>query len=156
MSFSASVDLSGLEAFIDEQAAAVESAIRPAAQAGAQVLYDAVMRNVASIGRVTGNLQRSIYQAYSADNSSDFVSTYHISWNKRKAPHGHLVEYGHLQRYEITYDPATKRFTTHKDRPLAEPKHVAAKPFVRPAQALMPAAIEAAKAELYRRLDKKP
>ncbi|TAK84514.1 MAG: HK97 gp10 family phage protein [Aquabacterium sp.] len=155
MSFSAEVDLSDLEAFIDQQADAVEASIRPAAQAGAQVLYEAVVRNVASIGRVTGNLQRSIYQVFSEDKSNDFLATYHVSWNARKAPHGHLVEYGHLQRYEITYDPVTRRFTTHKDRPLAEPKHVAAHPFIRPAQAAMPAAIAAAKAELYRRLDTK-
>ena len=152
MSMSATVNLADFDAMIDGMASEVAAALRPAAQAGAQVLYDAVLTNVRSLHKVTGNLERSIYQAFSADNSGPLLATYHISWNARKAPHGHLVEYGHLQRYEITYDPKTKRFTTHKDRPLPVPKHVAAHPFVRPAVSRMPAAVDAATNELYRRL----
>jgi len=138
MTFKITIDASQLG--MAELVADAEAAARPAAQAGAQVLYDAVRRNVNGIKRHTGNLSRSIYQAFSRDQSSQGKATYHISWNAKKAPHGHLVEWGHLQRYEVTYDPLTRRFTTHKTRPLATPKLVAARPFVRPAMAQMPQA----------------
>ena len=154
-SFSIKADTSGLERWLDELGDAAEKAARPAAQAAAQVLYDEVKRNVGRIKRKTGNLERSIYQVFSASKSDQGKATYHVSWNARKAPHGHLVEFGHLQRYEVSFDPNTKRFTTHKDRPLAAPKLVAARPFLRPAMAKFPQALEAAKAELFRRLDDK-
>jgi len=141
--FALKLNTDELLAGIDADAAAVEAATRPAAQAGAQVLYEAVQRNVAGIRRHSGNLARSIYQAYSKNNSGQGHATYHISWNAKKAPHGHLVEFGHLMRYEVTYDPQTRRFTTHKDRPLPAPKQVAARPFVRPAISAMPQAQDA-------------
>lgn len=150
--FEVTIDLRAFDAQIDNFAQRADAAARPAAQAMAQVLYDEVRRNVSRIKRHTGKLASSIYQAYSQDNSGVGRATYHVSWNARKAPHGHLVEFGHLQRYEVTYDPATKRFTTHRDRPLAQPKHVAAKPFVRPAIAKMDAARAAGRAEFLRRL----
>lgn len=154
-SFTIKVDTSAAERFLDELGDEAEAAARPAAQAAAQVLYDDVVNNVSRIRRKSGNLRRSIYQAYSRSESGDGFAVYHISWNASKAPHGHLVEYGHLQRYEVTFDPNTQRFTTHKDRPLPEPKQVAARPFVRPAIAKFNQAMEAAKAELMRRFDKK-
>jgi len=61
---------------------------------------------------------------------------------RNEAGHG-LVEFGHLQRYEVT---RTRRgFVTHKDRPLATPKQVAAKPFIRPAMDKFAQAQEAAR-----------
>lgn len=138
------LDVRALATTLDATRQQIAEAARPAAQAGAQVLYDEVKRNVSRIKRKTGNLAASIYQAYSKDASKpDGVQTYHISWNHRKAPHGHLVEFGHLLRYEITFDPLTKRFTTHKDRPLATPRQVAARPFIRPAAARLPDAQQA-------------
>lgn len=154
-SFTIRADTSGAERWLEELGDEAEAAVRPAAQAGADVIYAEVKRNVSKLRRKTGNLERSIYQAFSADNSSPAKATYHISWNTRKAPHGHLVEYGHLQRYGISYDPDTRRFITHKGRPLSTPKLVAAKPFIRPAVARFPQAMEAAKAELFRRLEGK-
>ena len=87
---------------MDQLADGAEAATRPAAQAGAQVFYDKVKANVTGLKRHTGNLARSIYQVYSRDNSGKAVAQYHISWNQKKAPHGHLVEFGHVQRY-VTY-----------------------------------------------------
>lgn len=142
-SFGISVDVGALLADIEADAQAVEAASRPAAQAGAQVLYAAVQRNVARIKRKSGNLARSIYQAYSKDNSGPGRATYHISWNAKKAPHGHLVEYGHLQRFEVTHDPKTGHFITHRDRPLATPKQIPGNPFIRPAMSQLPAAQQA-------------
>jgi hypothetical protein len=100
--FKITVDLSRLG--MQELADGAEAATRPAAQAGAQVFYDQVKTNVRAIGHVTGNLDGSIYQVYSRDNSSPVRSEYHISWNRRKAPHGHLVEFGHVQRYVVYID----------------------------------------------------
>jgi HK97 gp10 family phage protein len=145
MTFSIKVDISQLG--MDELVADAEAAARPAAQAGAQVLYEAVQRNVNSIKRHSGNLARSIYQAYSRDNSGQGRATYHVSWNAKKAPHGHLVEWGHLQRYVVYFDEAG-RFFTDKKRPLTTPKIVQARPFVRPAVAQFPQA-EAAMRERW-------
>lgn len=128
----------------------VRASARPAAQAGADVLYLAVKANAARITPKTGKLASAIYQVWSRDQSVGGLQVYHVSWNARKAPHGHLVEYGHLQRYVTVFDPETGRFFTKKNKPLAQPKQVAAQPFVRPAQALMPQALEAAETEFFR------
>lgn len=94
------VDTTGIDRMFDQFLGDVGRAVRPAAQAGAQVLYDEVKRNVAQIRTVTGNLGKSVYQAYSPELSLDgYRATYNISWNKTKAPHGWLVERGYLQRY---------------------------------------------------------
>lgn len=106
------------------------AAIRPAAQAGAQVLYDEVKLNVGRIKKKTGNLDASIYQVFSKDNSDEKRATYHISWNARKAPHGHLVEYGHLMTRKA-YIGSDGRWYTSKVK--IEPKMVGARPFLRPA-----------------------
>lgn len=176
MSFSISADLSGLNALLDELGTAAEAAARPAAQAAAQVLYDEVRSNVAKIGKKSGNLERSIYQAFSKDNSGVGKATYHVSWNASKAPHGHLVEYGHLQRYRYFQGsngqirPMVRPGMDGKPRPgrrasqavkdayyvtLPTPRQVAARPFLRPAASKFTQAIEAAKAELHKHLDAK-
>jgi HK97 gp10 family phage protein len=46
-----------------------------------------------------GSLRDSIYQAFSKDNSSEFGggyrnATFHVAWNHRKVPYGHMVEFG--------------------------------------------------------------
>jgi HK97 gp10 family phage protein len=95
----------------------------------AKVIYDEVKLNASPprLGKKTGNLEASIYRAYSPEKSSDAVKTYNISWNKRKAPHGHLVEFG------------TSRAPAH--------------PFVRPAFARINEAIEAGKQRMSERLN---
>jgi hypothetical protein len=101
-----------LEKFGQGIVTAVEESVRPAAQAGSQVLYDQVVQNVNGIKRHTGNLARSIYQVYSGQNEKGTQSAlYVVSWNKKKAPHGWLVENGHLQRYEVVRLP-NGRFVT--------------------------------------------
>lgn len=152
MSVTIHIPTDEIDALINGMADDVEAAVRPAAQAGAQVLYDEVKRNVAGLGRVSGNLDRAIYQAYSKDNSGPGRATYHVSWNAKKAPHGHLVEYGYIQRYRVFKDKDGK-FYTDKRHPLTQPRHVAANPFVRPAQAKFNAAQQAAVDELLMRID---
>lgn len=102
--FAIAFDDKALQAALDQLAEGAEVNTRPAAQAGAQVLYDEVKLRapVSKRARKTkggriiqpGALKASIYQVFSQDNSGDGRTTYHISWNARKAPHGHLVEFG--------------------------------------------------------------
>lgn len=131
----------------------VSDAVRPAAQAGAQVLYGEVKKNVEALGRKTGKLASAIYQAFSKDNSEEGVkATYHVSWNAKKAPHGHLIEYGYMQVYQVVVDK-DGNFVTLKNRKLKTPKQIPAHPFVRPAQAKIAAALDAAEREFYRHLN---
>lgn len=105
--FAIKFDPSGLLDSLDGITAAAEEHVRPAAQAGIQVLYEEVLLRVpvstkarkTKRGRVIapGALKASIYQAFSQDNSGKGFATYHSSWNYRKAPHGHLVEFGTSQ-----------------------------------------------------------
>lgn len=173
--FMVGLDTSGLDAFLDQLGSDAQEAIRPAAQAGAQVLYDQVKANVAALGRKTGNLAGSIYQAFSPEKSGKGSAEYHISWNHKKAPHGHLVEYGYLQRYRYyqgadgkvrpmvrpgmdgTKRPGRRASQAQKDAyyvTLPTPKQVPAKAFVRSAESAMDAAYKAAEAELLRRINK--
>lgn len=168
------VDLSALEQRLDEDATALERAARPASQAASQVLYLAVRRNAMELGRKSGNLMRAIYQAYSERNSGTGHATYHISWNPRKAPHGHLVEWGHIQRYvayvgkdgnwytavrpEMRGKPKPKRNASQavKDAyyvTLPAPKQVAAAAFVRRAGSQKKQAEAAAIAELMKAIE---
>lgn len=144
--FSIGVDLDALDAEIDRRSAQLQANVRPAAQAGAEVLYQGVLRNVRAIGRVTGNLESSIYQAFSARHSLESEhgyakAVYQVSWNPRKAPHAHLVEFGHWKRYQVYFK--NDRWYTDKSAPLPAPVLIAARPFVRPAMALFPQAQEA-------------
>lgn len=86
----------------------LQKATRPAAQAGAQIIYDAARLNAPVSKKphkfygthkvygpyAPGNLRDSIYQVFSKTNSYKDVSTYHISWNADKAPYGAMVEFG--------------------------------------------------------------
>lgn len=136
-------DDKALQAGLDELAADALAAVRPAAQAGAQVLYDEVKSN-ASARKKTGNLAASIYQVFSDDNSTPRRAEYHVSWNARKAPHGHLVEYGYIQTRQVYIGKDGKWYSSKV--PLAQPKPIAARPFLRPAfDAKGTAALQAAK-----------
>lgn len=110
--FSLRFDTREMEAALDAIADGAAAQIRPAAQAGAQVLYDEVLTRVPvsarghwfhgtsfrSTGKKywfdAGALRRSIYQVYSKDRSSADYATYHVSWNAAKAPYAFMVEYG--------------------------------------------------------------
>ena len=111
-----------LEAALDRFGKTVgRDVIYSGAATAAAVVRDEVRANVAGDragmpGVVTGNLRDSIYMARDDESSNDERATYVVSWNKRKAPHGHLLEFG------------TSR--------------MAARPFVRPALAKLPEAIK--------------
>jgi hypothetical protein len=99
---------------------------------------------------------------------------YHVSWNAKKAPHGGLVEWGHLQRYryyrgadgqirpmvrpgmDSSKRPGRRASQAAKDAyyvPLPTPIQVPAKAFVRRSVDKFPQAYAAAEAELLRRLN---
>jgi hypothetical protein len=151
------VDLDDFNAMVAEMADDVDAAIRPAAQAGAEVMYRIVLGNVAAIGKKTGNLSSAIYQAFSEENSRKTAAgyeraTYHVSWNARRAPHGHLIEHGHIQKFKA-YIGKDGKWYTNKNAPLPQPKQIAARPFIRPAfhrQGEAVAAVEARFWELMR------
>lgn len=165
------VDLDSLNLQLEHDANALERAARPAAQAAAQVLYIEARRNAMAIRRVSGNLISSIYQAYSERKSAPGRATYHVSWNPRKAPHGHLVEWGHIQRYvsyvgkdgnwytavrpEMRGKPKPKRRAPQAEKDayyvtLPAPKQIAANPFMRRAAVKEQEAIAAAVAEILK------
>ena len=94
----------GLRAEVDK----LHAATRPAAQAGAQIIYERARIN-APISQdshffyirgkkygpyAPGTLRDAIYQVFSKDNSFKDVSTYHISFNKSEAPYGFIVHNG--------------------------------------------------------------
>jgi HK97 gp10 family phage protein len=92
------------------------------AAAAARVIFDEVCINVSGIrpgtpGIVTGNLLNSIYWAQNKRETTAVRKVYSVSWNRAEAPHGHLLEWG------TATNPAY--------------------PFMRPAEARLPAAIEA-------------
>lgn len=159
------VDLSGLNSMLEGMADKADAAARPAAQAASQVLYEAVLRNAQQLGQKSGKLRNAIYQVFSQDNSGPGRATYHVSWNHRKAPHGGLVEFGYIQRYQVHMGSGGTWFTVvrpemrgkpkprrgasqaEKDAyyvPLASPRQVAAQSFVRKAASVFPAAEAAA------------
>ena len=92
MSVRAKVDKANLAAQVQAMEQRFRDAIRPASYAGAQVYYREVKMHVP---RDSGLLADSIYMAHSEDNSTPGMhETYHVSWNKKRAPHGHLQEFG--------------------------------------------------------------
>lgn len=44
-----------------------------------------------------GNLRAAIYRVYSPEKSGPSRKEYRISWNSRKAPYGHMVEFGTIR-----------------------------------------------------------
>lgn len=70
-----------------------EKVLRAGSFAMSDVVYHEVRANAARhIDK--GTLYNAIYQVHADQLSNDDKQTYRISWNKRKAPHGHLIEWG--------------------------------------------------------------
>lgn len=100
-------DFSKLAAKLDRFAKIVTEGARPAAQAGAQVFYDEVKQRASTVGGEgqfskpgqaplvkSGALRDAIYQAFADKESGYFRATYRISYNKKKAWYGRLLENG--------------------------------------------------------------
>lgn len=108
MGASVSMNLAAFKQSLDATAERMQQATRPAAQAGVQVIYERARQLAPTSDSAhmfygkrgvygpfaPGTLRDSIYQVFSKDKSFKDVSTYHVSWNARKAPYGGMVEAG--------------------------------------------------------------
>lgn len=168
------IDMAGFTGLIDELAENAKDAIRPAAQAAAQVIYDEVKANVSQIKQNTGNLNSSIYQVYSKMLSGPHNAVYHVSYNSKTAPYAGLLEYGHIQRYAVhladdgkwytlvrpekrgTKPPRRRASQAEKDAYYVlrkgGPVQWLGKAFMRRALDKVPLAVKAAEDELRRRI----
>lgn len=102
----------GIEAALDGIKAKASAAIRPAAQAGAQIYYDAVKAATPVSGKghwfhgtsfkttgqkywfESGSLKNAVYQVYSKSESNATKAEYQVAWNHRKVPYGFMVAGG--------------------------------------------------------------
>lgn len=133
MKVSGSIDTSDVLAGLDVLAGPLrESLLRSGLVAAGTVIRDEAEVRVPV---ETGRLKSALYLAYSPERSLNGQQVYGVSWRKSffgGARHGHLVEFGHWQPYKVIRK-ADGTFVTDKSRPLAQPKWVPAKPFLRPA-----------------------
>lgn len=106
-----------------------ESLARSMAVAGGEVFRDEAKRQVPVD---EGVLQSSIYLAYREKFSTKTRVQYSVSWNHRRAPHGHLIEFGHWRVNELVPIGAGGMWVATKER-LPAPVWVPAQPFIRPA-----------------------
>ena len=126
----ASFDTSGWATGLDRLLGPARvSLARSMAVAGGEVLRDEAK---ARVNTHNGVLDAAMYLAFRERYSTDQEVRYAVTWNKRKAPHGHLVEFGHWQIYPVIKKP-DGTYVTDKRRKLAIPKWVSAYPFLRPA-----------------------
>lgn len=128
---SAKVDMSGWMSFLDRLDGPIRvSLARSMAVAGGEVIRDEAKLRAPQ--GPTGNLAASIYLAYRDQRSTDSQILYSVTWNKAKAPHGHLIEFGHWQIHPAVLLEDGRWISNTKIR-LKHPVWVAAHPFLRPA-----------------------
>lgn len=89
--------------------------------AAGQLLRDEAKANV---GVESGKLKNAIYVAFDERESTANRIRYNVSWNSKKAPHGHLVEFGHWRTNVVVQLPNGQWITT----PEKLPKPVRVKP----------------------------
>lgn len=101
-------DSSALNQALDALGDQVEGALRPTAQAGAQVYYEALLSEYDRLVKnKTFNLRNAIYQAYRDLDSTKDAKYYGVSWagsskkSNKSSQHGHLIEFGHWQPYQL-------------------------------------------------------
>ena len=127
MPVNASVDLSSVLAGLDRLSGVSESLARSMAVAAGQAVRDEAK---ARAPVDTGKLKGALYLAYREGRSSESHVVYSVSWNSKKAPHGHLLEFGHWQTHAMYKGRDGEWYV---GAPLAHPKWVPAHPFLRPA-----------------------
>lgn len=128
--FSAKADTSSALAGLNQLVGPLATRLARSMAVASGTVYRDEAKLLAPVGE--GLLQSAIYLAYKDDRSNEDNVTYSITWNAKKAPHGHLLEFGHWQTH-VTYKGADGRWYTLPDVPLAEPRWVPAHPFLRPA-----------------------
>lgn len=120
-----------------------DHALRSASRAGALVFYNEMKIRVPV---KTGTLRDSIYHWHDDEAAKRGAERYVVGPNKRKAPHWHLVEYGHWRVNTIVM--INGKAVATKER-LATPVWVPASPYIRPTyDATVGEAINAARGRL--------
>ena len=114
-----------------------ESLARRMGASGGRVIRDEARRRAPYGGESgswnPGTLKSAIYLAHNPELSAARKRvTYVVSWNRKIAPHGHLVEFGHWMPYRVRMT-VNGYWVSNKDEPLPSPKWVRAYPFLRPA-----------------------
>lgn len=134
----AKCDFSGWQKGLDQLTGPLrESLARSMAVAGGKVIRDEAKLR-APVGTAEGGsirpgaLQASIYLAYKPARSTGKEQVYAVSWNAKKAPHGHQVEFGHWQTH-VAYKGSDGEWYSDPNKLLASPRWVPAHPFLRPA-----------------------
>lgn len=129
-------DLDGFRTQIQAKQEAIAKATRPAAQAGAQVIYEAARLNAPASGKThyfyirgkkygpyaPGNLRDAIYQVYSKDHSGGNKAEYQVSWNFKKAPYGFIAHKKQPFMVIALHDYAEPALQAMKQRFLQEMK----------------------------------
>ena len=133
-------DVAEVFAGLDRLGAAKERVARAMGVAMGQAVRDEAKLRV-SIGELfdgaltPGLLRDAIYLAY--DKRRNVLNPdrfrYVVSWNSKKAPHGHLVEFGHWMPYLYATDKQGHYWTPKPHQPQRQPFWVAARPFLGPA-----------------------
>lgn len=139
-SFRPELDLSGWATGLDKLGGELKTSLaRSMAVAGGKVLRDEA-KHQAPVE--DGVLRDAIYLAYSERRTGNERVVYSVTWNSQKAPHGHLLEFGHWQPFKVVYNKKSGQFTTlakgKGGGPNAVPnpggpKWIAARSFLRPA-----------------------
>jgi len=122
------VDLSGALAGLDSLAEMTTSVARSMGVAAGQAVRDEAK---ARAPVEDGTLRDSIYLAYRNGESTESLVVYQVSWNSKKAPHGHLLEFGHWRRNVLVRGEDGRWRATQELLPA--PVWTAAHPFLRPA-----------------------
>ena len=124
----AQVDFSDAIRGLERLRAARVSLARSMGVAGGQVFRDEA-KQLAPVK--DGILRDAIYLAFRDAQSTGDQVTYSVTWNHSKAPHGHLIEFGHWQPFNVITLPDGRFVTTGVRLPF--PKWTPAHPFLRPA-----------------------
>jgi HK97 gp10 family phage protein len=103
----AELDITRALSKLDSFTKKVSVGVRPATQAGTQVFYNEVAQRLSKLGAPgqysapgqaplsqSGDLKLSIYQFYVKEESSDTRATFLISWRKKDAFYGRMLENG--------------------------------------------------------------
>lgn len=124
-------------------------ALRSGVYAAAKVLYTDMLLRVPIH---EGGLVDAIYHWHDDKLSTATRQVYRIGPNKAKAPHWHLVEYGHWRRNVVYRDKRTGRMIATRKR-LEVPVWVPAYPYIRPTyDGMIGNAMSAAKIRLKQRV----
>ncbi len=100
-----SIDAGSIFAGLKELAEIKEPLMRRMGVAGGAVFRDEAKTRAPA---KSGKLRNAIYLAYRDKESNEGHVVYSISWNATKAPHGHLLEFGHWRYNKIIKGKAQK------------------------------------------------